>query len=224
MSNVSETHQFTPLEKNTRALSGQRLVRIIAKKSKDDTYESQHLTSSLAMSVPRIAADDIVAVIDKLIPHVIGMCEGVQDKIIREWRIQSGRNEITQAQIGLDQVVAYLDASGAGNGRITKEYMAEWFAAEYASYATDWFTSRMGFSQDVAEAKTAHISELFAGFASPKYSPADNLCKVMIGFVDKAVGIDNIDSRMESILGRIEKIMTEREEANSLDALGFSAE
>ena len=223
MSNVSNTHQFTALEKNTKPLSGQRLVRIIAKKSKDDTYESPNLTSSLAMSVPMVSHDDIVSVIDKLIPHIIGMCADVQDKIIREWRITSGRNEITQSQIDMDQIVAYLDDSSSGGGRITKEYMAEWFMAEYATYANEWFTQRMGFSDDVAAAKTNVLRDMFSGFASHKYAPADNLCKVMIGFVDKAVPADAVDARMTGVLAKIEKVMTSRKEESLLDALGFDA-
>lgn len=70
---IGTSHVFNPLGKDSCALSGQRLVRLIAKANRDGKYASPHLSESLCVSVPRVTEEDILGVVDVLMPHVIAM-------------------------------------------------------------------------------------------------------------------------------------------------------
>ena len=65
MSNVSNVHQFSQLNKDSKALAGQRLVRLIAKADKNGNYPSPNLTESLCVSVPHVSQEAVAEVIDK---------------------------------------------------------------------------------------------------------------------------------------------------------------
>lgn len=222
MSIISSTHQFNKLEKNSTAMAGQRLVRLIAKANRDGKYASEHLNESLCVSIPRISDEAIVNVIDRLIPHIVRMCEDAQDKIIREYRIESGRNEVQESVFDIDAVVGFLAADAAGD-RVTKEYLAEWFSASYATVAVEWIKAISGgaMNDELIETKCTVLRDMFAGWASPKYSPNIPSLKAIIRFATYTVSQDCADSRMESIIDRANKMLAKKEQELSTDALGF---
>lgn len=220
MSNISNVHTFESLDKDSKPLSGQRLIRLIAKSDRDGKYKSENLTSSMCVSVPYVKEEDVVEVIDKLIPHVIALVQDTQDKLAREFRIQHGRNELPQAAIGMDAVITYLGESAAGD-RVTKEYLQEWFISTYSGVAAEWITAVSGgnISSDVVESKVSVLCDMFAGWASPKYSPNIPQLRAMIRF-SQSVDMST-DSRMLTISDRCHKMLAKKESELSSDALGF---
>ena len=115
MSNVSQFHTVETLDKKSKALTGQRMARVIAKKNKDGEYESANLTSSKFVSVPMIGADDFTqGQIASLMPHIIGVLEGAQDAIIRERIVKDGSGQIHDEEISIDACIAYLDDAAKG--------------------------------------------------------------------------------------------------------------
>lgn len=221
MSVVSNIHTITALTKDSRALSGQRLVRMIAKKSKDGTYESANLQGSMCVSVPFVEQNDVVDQIDKLLPHVIGLVQDTQDKMIREIRIASGRNEITQESISVEAVVAWLDANAAGD-RFTTEYLQEWFVSEYTELAKEFINRAIsGAADSIVDAKVNVLRDMFAGFASGRYSPSIPQCKAMIRFGTFCADSGSIDSRMDQFVQKSTQILEKKESELSADALGF---
>lgn len=220
MSNVSNTHTFQVLDKDSKPLSGQRLIRLIAKSDRDGKYKSENLTSSMCVSVPYVTDTEVIDVIDKLIPHVIALVQDTQDKLAREFRIQYGRNELPQAAIGMDAVIAYLGESAAGD-RVTKEYLQEWFISTYATIAADWITAVAGgnISSDVVEKKVSVLCDMFAGWASPKYSPNIPQLRAMIRFTQHTDM--SSDSRMQMMSEKCHKMLAKKESELSSDALGF---
>lgn len=222
MSVISSTHQFQPLTKTSVAFAGQRLIRIIAKADRNGKYPSPHLVDSLCVSVPRIDMDTVAEYIERFIPHIISMCESVQDKIAREYRIESGRNEITQAQLDIDAILGYLDADAAGS-RVSKEYLQEWFSSEYSAIAMDWIRDISGgtIADSVAHAKCEVLRDMFAGYSSHKYSPNIPSLKAVLRFSDHCIALDAADSRMISIRDKAHTQLTRKESEMNMDALGF---
>lgn len=220
MSIVSNVHQFAPLTKDSKALSGQRLVRLIAKANKDGSYPSPHLTKSLCVSVPVVGQDDVVSVIDQLIPHVIGMVKDAQDSIIREWRIEYGREEIPESEFSINQVVAYLDENAAGD-RVSSEYLQEWFTDLYATIAAEWISAQLKVdsSAAVVAQKVTVLRDMFAGFSSPKYSPPIPKLKAMIRFCQ--VAGDSADSRLSGYHDKCASLLRKKEAELSDNSLGF---
>lgn len=219
MSIISNVHQFHPL-KEAKVLSGQRLARVIAKAQKDGSYPSSNLTESLGVSIPLISDDEIANVIDQLLPHVRSMCENAQDGLIREFRVEHGRNEIPQEAIAIDKVIEYLESSSNGS-RVTTEYLQQWFTEGYSEAATRFVRAAIdGAADEIVEKKVNLIRDMFAGFASPRFSPEIPKCKAMIRF-SSYVGEENQCGRMQAFTKRAIEILKKKEEEMSADALGF---
>lgn len=227
MSNITgltpANHAFVELDKNTTALTGQRLVRLIAKSARGtDKPSNPNLPHSLAVSIPYVSMDEVVNVIDKLIPHVIGMVQDTQDKIIREYRIESGNETINQSIIDVNAVIAWLDASATGE-RVSKEYLQDWFNSEYTDVAKAWINRVAGgeLSEIVIEQKTNLMRDMIAGWASPKYSPNIPSLKAQIRFMSDCVSNECADVRMTGMMKKAQDMLTKKEQELSVDAFGF---
>lgn len=225
---IGQNHVFSKLEKNSKALDGQRLSRVIAKKNKEGNYESEHLKESKAISIPVIAAiaeNELKA----LMPHIVGMVANAQDEIIREL-VLGGATSVNDEQISIGECIKYLDDSAKGN-RVTSEFMAKWFGETYADPAMEFICNVVckfngdDLSQEqvnTIEKRTNVLRDMFAGFASGKYSPDIPKCKAILKF-GEFIGKDNWDARMQAIQDKTAKIKAEKEEALNMDALGFDA-
>ena len=219
MSIVSNVHSFVKLTKDAKPMMGQRLVRLIAK------GENKHanLAESLAVSIPRVDQEQVIAVIDRLIPHVVGMVQDAQDKIVREWRIEHGRDEIPESVFSVDECVAWLDANAAGD-RVSAEYLTEWFGEEYMSAAQHYISEALGVDivngevPEVVQQKCNVLREMFTGFASPKYSPAIPKLRAMIKFTQS---VSELDARMSALQTKCVDMLARKEKELSEDALGF---
>lgn len=227
MSNITgltpANHSFVTLDKNTAPLHGQRLVRLIAKSARGTNKPSNpNLAHSLAVSIPPVTMDEVVSHIDKLIPHVIGMVQDTQDKIIREYRIESGNDSVNQSLIDINAVIEYLDASSSGE-RVSKEYLQDWFISEYEDIAKQWINTIAGgsLSELVIEQKTNLMRDMIAGWASPKYSPNIPSLKAQIRFMSHCVDIDASDMRMNGFLNKANTMLEKKENELNMDALGF---
>lgn len=227
MSNITgiipANHSFVTLDKNTTALTGQRLVRLIAKSARGtDKPSNPNLAHSLAVSIPYVTMDEVVNVIDKLIPHVIGMVQDTQDKIIREYRIESGNETINQSLIDVNAVIAWLDSSATGE-RVSKEYLQDWFTSEYEDITKQWINQIAGgeLNDDVVTQKTNLMRDMIAGWASPKYSPNIPSLRAQIRFMNDCVSNEVSDARMNGILDKAKNMLDKKEKELSTDALGF---
>ena len=220
MSIVSNTtHDFIKLDKDAKPMAGQRLIRLIAK------GENKHpnLSESLCVSVPRVTQDEVADCIDRLLPHVVGMVQDAQDKIVREWRIEHGRDDLDGSVLSMDSVIEFLDANAAGD-RMSTEYLQQWFMEEYRDAALGYICNAMSLDMtpdnvpEVAMQKCNILRDMFAGFSSPKYSPPIPKLKAMIAF---AGSVSELDGRMTAMLTKA-KVMLQRKEAElAEDALGF---
>lgn len=224
---ISNRHQFAPLTKSSKPLSGQRMARVIAKASKDGTY-SEFLKESLMISVPFVSVEDVQANMVALMPHVLAMVMDTQDSIISELRKSNGCTEVGDEEISVNACIAFLDASERGN-RVTSEFLAEWFKETYSLQAAEFIALSLKWSEDVTswneeqlaiiETKSRVLGSMFSGFASGKYSPDIPKCKAMVKF-SEFVG-ESRDERMVRYADKAAKILAEKLAEVSSDALGF---
>ena len=73
---IGTNHLFSPLTKTSKAIEGQRLVRLIAKGKE----KHENLAESLCVSVPVTELEEVMSHIDVLAPYVVGMVHDTQDK------------------------------------------------------------------------------------------------------------------------------------------------
>lgn len=219
ISGQTNVHSFVKLDKDAKPAMGQRLVRLIAK----GAQKHPNLNESLAVSVPRVTQDEIADVIDRLLPHVVGLVQDTQDKIIRDWRIEFGREAIPESEFSVDECIAYLDATAAGD-RVSTEYLQEWFMDEYKEVAIAYICNAMQLDHgpdnvpDVALQKCNILRDMFAGFSSPKYSPPIPKLKAMIAF---AGSVSELDTRMSAMVTKAKAMLQKKEAELAEDALGF---
>lgn len=227
MSIAGTNHVVNKLEKTSKAMEGQRLARVIAKKNKSGEYESEHLTESKCISIPIIKAEFTNEQLVQLSPHITGMLMNAQDELIREKILQGGCTSVNEEEISIGKCIQFLDESAKGN-RVTNEYMVKWFTDTYAEPATEFIVALCKFDPEsltddqlqVVDQKTNVLASMFAGYASGKYSPDIPKCKAMIKF-GEYLGSENWDDRMKVLIEKSVKIRDEKMNEMSMDALGF---
>lgn len=221
MSNISTTHSIVKLERNTAPLHGQRLSRLIAKADRNGNYPSPNLTESLAVSVPIVNDEAIVECIDTLMPHIKGWLQGVQDALIREFRIEHGRNEVPEDAFNVAACVAYLDDNAKGD-RVTKEYLSEWFNENYSAQCAVWIESiAPGMNEDTIASKVNVMRDMISAWASPKASPAIPALKAVLRFTHALATANGMCARMSAIAQKAAALLEKKESELKADALGF---
>ena len=157
-------HTFKILDKNSSAMDGQRLVRLIAKgKSK-----SPNLSESLCVSIPVMTAEIVAEHIDTLLPYVVGMVQATQDKLIRSFRVESGADVIPESDFDMKSVLGYLAENGEGE-TLTAEFIREWFVEDYCEVIKQWILQRPGCAHlpsTEIDKKFAAITDVMTQFAS----------------------------------------------------------
>ena len=227
MSNVSTAHAVAiHVSGESKAFTGQRLVRVIAKKDSQGKFASEHLQQTKSVSIPMLETSQIsTQVLQDFMPQIVEMFMGFQDGIIAD-RIKEGATNILDTEIDFSAMSAYLQ-SNAGSARVTKEVLQGWFMESYAEIAIEyictafkWDSQSLTEDQEtVLEQKINLLRDMFAGFSSGKYNPEDNKCMAMIRFV--AYAGDNADSRMQGMKTRCEMVMQKRKEETDASVLGF---
>lgn len=221
MSIISNTHTFVKLERNTAPLHGQRLSRLIAKADRNGKYPSPNLSESLAVSVPMVEDMEVVDAIDTLLPHIKGWIQGVQDALIREFRIEHGRNEVPEDAFSVAACVAWLDENAKGD-RVTKEYLAEWFAENYSTACAAWIESvAPGMDSEVVQSKVNVMRDMIAAWASPKASPAIPALKATLRFTHHLSQSGGMCARLAAIAQKAHTLLEKKENELKADALGF---
>lgn len=226
MSNVSNSHNVTKLDKSSKALTGQRMARVIAKKNKEGNYESSNLQESKFVSIPVIVPEFNSAQINALSVHIVGMLNDAQDALIRE-RIIDGASAVHDEEISIDACIRYMDDAAKGN-RVTKEYLQKWFVDTYFDAAAEFVCAMAKFDanaltseqENVIQTKVNVLRDMFSGFSGGKYRPEIPQCKAMIKFGEFLTAA-NQDARMGNFVAKALSVKNEREAELSNDALGF---
>lgn len=161
MSVVSNQHTIVPfVAGKTEPLTGQRLAKIGYKKTKDQPNPPK----SIAVSLPVITDADIVANIQLILPLVREACEGVQDKIIRslyESR-EYALERVSDDEIGFAAIAGYVSSEQSG-GKLTKEYLEQWFDTNLRDNLTVVIADKLGFAE-LNESQLEVIGHHIAGY------------------------------------------------------------
>ena len=225
MSLISTQHTFVAHTPKTEAFTGQRLVRLIAKKDQKGNYNS-HLTETLAVSIPPTQESEVSANLANLMPHILGLIDSTRDSIIRDYRLESGNATVDDSVFCMSEVLAYLEADAKGT-RVTKEYLEKWFADTYSELAAEFICSLSNWddknlSEDqlkVIGQKINVLSGMFSGWSSGKYSPEIPKCKAMVKFAEFVAPI--ADDRMVGYGKKAKEVWDKKAAELTADALGF---
>ena len=217
---IGTSHVFSQLDKNSKPMEGQRLVRLIAK----GENKAPNLQSSLCVSVPSVTGEQVAEHIDSLLPHIVNWVQEIQDKIIREYRVTSGNESIHEDLFDVAHVVEWL--SDNGTFKLTKEYMINWFNEDYSEVAHEWISQRfaqLGKTDVTGEKVTQHVAilrDVIAGWCTGgKYKPSIPQCRMMIAFANDVENDGIMGMVAKNSQSRLDKLLEEQNE----DALGFGS-
>ena len=128
MSIIGTRHTLAPFTSGeSKPLTGQRLARIGYKAGGEGKKPK---FPSVCASVPPVALDaaTLVAMGERLLPHIRTLLETAQDGIIRSLYESSGGTlrEVSDDDISLDACIGWLEAVASG-GRLSRELVESWF-------------------------------------------------------------------------------------------------
>lgn len=127
----------------SQPMSDQRLAKVGYK----STVKTPAKHPSICVSVPLIMELDTDQ-IDRLSPYIVQMLENAQDGIIRSlYESRDGTlSEVSDDDICIDACISYLEAESIG-GRLTKEFLEQWFDAQMKDNLTVVVADKLGFSE-----------------------------------------------------------------------------
>lgn len=162
MSLFSTVHDIKPLTKDSEALTGQRLARIIFKTDKD----GMKVAESQCVSIPGIDQKYVnledAETIKRLIPHIVRILEDGQDTVIRA-AFLAGKTSVSDADISFNAVMTALDAV-ASSDRMTKDSLEKWFDATMKDNLMILVADKLGIGDMPSELETKKINQMIARY------------------------------------------------------------
>lgn len=187
---------------------------------------------SKSVSIPKImglTSEEL----QSMVPHVIGMLEGVQNKIIREL-VESGRNAISFGDISVSECIKYLNESDSdgngGNIRLTKEVINNWFMDSLNDKLMLALSDKLGVGDNPSDEQCMLIENTTNAFKSKICSLAGGTVKldvktaksvknaIMLGVGSEGIDIEN-DVIGSKLVARLDKMIMSVNEVNLLDVL-----
>lgn len=182
-----------------------RLARIIRKASSKDSngMESQgaHLPQYV-FDAQHIQSDTIRAYMEQCMMDV-------QDKMVRRIT-DSGRNIITDSDISVDSIAAYLEETDENIGRISSDKVTRWYDESVAATLCEVFCAKLGIGEQPTAEENSKVEKIlnqyrdcFASMAAKKPQ-----CNEMVGNnLLKALDMIPADAFSIRIRGVVEKAM-----------------
>lgn len=156
MSNISQTHTIVAFDsKSSKPYEGQRLAKITYKTSRKTGIKEK---DSVCVSIPKleITTEELIS----LKPFLLNYLEGVQDTMIRE-AYEKGATSIHSDQIAVSAMLEWLDEDSKG-GRLTKEYIVEWFNTSLADTLTVALADKLGIGDTPTESQVKKLEQMLA--------------------------------------------------------------
>jgi len=171
--------------------------------------------------------------LQSMVPHVIGMLESVQNKIVREL-VESGKNAIGFPEISISECIKYLaesDSDGNGNSvRLTKEVINAWFMDSLNDKLMLALSDKLGVGDNPSNEQCQLIENTTNAFKSKICSLAGGTVKldvktaksvknaIMLGVGNEGIDIEN-DVIGSKLVARLDKMIMSVNEVNLLDVL-----
>lgn len=151
-----------------------------------------------------ITEESIGENIDALLPYFISYLQEKEDSIVKDLH-KSGAVTVYPTNVGMEKVIALLEASGEGS-RLNKEKIESWFDAEIAELLLAAFSEKTGLPADSEKVITvvSVYRTKFASLASPKVHMRKEECETLqkalevVGMNDSGIGA--------KFMGRLERM------------------
>lgn len=213
MSQISTTHSIVAFDsKTSKAFDGQRLSKVWYKGKKAEEKKP------VCVSIPRVLSIMVdTEVLEQLKPQVIAMIEGAQDKIVRE-RYETGATSIADSDISIQACIAWLQEEAVG-GRLTKEYIVQWFSESLEEPLLVAIADKLGVGDTPSELEAKKLEQAvnvfrdsFAQLAGGATRFAPEKARKML----KVLELVQDDTLAAKFQVRLEKMLTREEETEEM--------
>ena len=207
MSNISNRHTVQLFEAGkSEALTGQRLAKVGYKSSKTSPAKFP----SICVSVPFVDTDDVKGNISRLMPYIKEMISNAQDGIIRSLYESShgALSNVSDDDISVNSVINFLEAEQSG-GRLTKEFLENWFDSQVKTNLTVVIADKLGFdlSTDEQEVTVEKHVKVYRDLISSLSGGKTILTTVQMNGVERALEVSSVDDEVkDKLVNRIKKM------------------
>ena len=219
MSNVSTRHNVLPfVAGKSEPLSGQRLAKIGYKQTAAMTKAGEIAPTSVCASIPFFTNEALIENAQKLLPMLREVVQKNQDELIRNLYESRGAKpelltSVSDDEISIDAIIGFFSSESNG-GRITKEYLEQWFTEQMSDSLTVAIADKLGCS-DVDDVR---ISQALAGYKELFVSLSGT--KTMLGTpqieqLRKVIGICGLDNSEDSVVTWANKRLAEMDKKNA---------
>ena len=125
----NESGEYVYLAYNPKAPvieQGKRTVKVMYKKPKSGDKQKDNV----CLLIDPILEANVTSFIPALMPHIINMCESVQDAIAKELHTSNDAT-VPATKLDMESIVSKLEADAVSQ-RINKETINTWFNANMA--------------------------------------------------------------------------------------------
>lgn len=202
MSTISDRHTIVPFDaKKSKALDGQRLAKVIYKFTAAMAKKGFTKKQSLCASIPVVSQLDAVTV-NAMNPYIVSLYQDAQDGIIKELA-GKGRTDVSNEEIGKEQVLQFLADQAAGTRMSTEETLS-WYDTNIAELLTVAFAEAMGVTAEPTPEQTSEVAaaigmyrEKFGKMAGGKTKYPPIMAAKMLKALEVAADLENDDIAMK---------------------------
>lgn len=195
----------------TKPLVGQRLSVMFWKTQNGIKRDSK------CVSIPRINTADVRNHIESLLPHMVSMLEGVQNKLIREAYESRNVSTVVGSEIDINCCLAYLADSGSDGERLTKEVLSAWFLETVSDKLMLAIANKLGYEENnISEAEGNKIEAILRAYEDKVSKLASGAYKLP---AKEAIAVKNainvigeLDSIGSKLVSKLDKMINASEE------------
>ena len=205
--------------------AGKRVIKVCYKVAKQGKNAGVVKGKNSCLIVEPIVAEDVnnADVVNRLLPHVIAMCEAERDKIAKDFHL-SGAQSVSQEALDINAIIASLEAE-AVSGRMNKEIITSWFDSEVSDILTVLFSQKLGITETSGAEEIKKLDRFitvyrdkFCGLASNLVTYQIEEAKKLLEALDKC----ELDFDSDMIASKIrEKLNKMLSPTNVEELLGF---
>lgn len=210
MSVISNVHQVVNYDaKKSVAYTGQRLSKVTYKTDKESGIKKD----SKCVSLPLVTSNDVQDSIHIIMPAIISYLQDCQDKIVRS-KVDTGATDIFDTDINMSAIAEFMAEESTG-GRLTKEYVSEWFKNTIEDNLMLALADKLGVGETPSQQQVDHINaaigiykDKISGLAGGKTSYPAEIADKLLKALSFAPDGDEIAGKFVVRLEKMKEVAT----------------
>jgi len=202
---------------------GYRTAKVMYKVAKTGENAGVKKGNNVCMLLDIIPDEDITAHMEKLLPHIKGMLEGEQDRLIKS--LHTGDDvTIPASDLTVSALLNVMEAERLSGGRMTSVIIGDWFDEVMSEVLMVLFADKLGITGDPTQAQVDKIQAFLDVYKAKYCGLASNLVTYAVEEVDKLLAamdkvLDEDERKKDSIAYRLHEKLVKMKTPVDMTAL-----